>query len=252
MLVFAQEAQEKDLLMRMAAMEKAARAEHTLYSYLSDERSTRTNGHLWRESVVETDDGPIRRLLEIDGRPLTADERNVEDRRLATIEANPEVFRKLNEAHQTDEISAVRLLQFLPEAFLLSPDGMQDGCTVIAFKPNPAYVPSTYEERVVHAMVGTVAVKEPVDRLCRVEATIAQPVEFGYGFLGKLNAGGRLGLERVPVDGQHWKTAHIVVHINGRVLMMKSLTREQETNRGDIRMLTTRPTIAEAIEMTKP
>jgi hypothetical protein len=43
-----------------------------------------------------------------------------------------------------------------------------------------------------------------------------------------------------------------VVHINGRVLMMKSLTREQETNRGDIRMLTTRPTIAEAIEMTKP
>jgi hypothetical protein len=58
-----------------------------------------------------------------------------------------------------------------------------------AFLPNPAFQTSTYQERVMDVMEGTVSVKEPEDRLCDLEATISQPVEFGYGLLDKLSRG---------------------------------------------------------------
>lgn len=102
-----------------------------------------------------------------------------------------------------------------------------------------------------YAMTGTVAIKESVERLCSIEATIAEPVQFGFGILGRLDAGGHLGLERTPVYGDDWKTARIVVHLEGKVLLLKSLTRDKETTRTDIRVLPTRPTIVEAIELTR-
>src|ERR1700753_2997365 len=44
-------------------------AEHRLkYMYLSEERSERTGGHLWRERVIETAAGKVRMLLAEDGR----------------------------------------------------------------------------------------------------------------------------------------------------------------------------------------
>ena len=243
-------AQDPTLVGKMASIEFGARGQDVHYKYLAEERSTRTGGHLWREKVVETDDGPLHRLVGIDGRGLTAAEAKAEADRIAGLVRDPAAFRAENQAHRGDETHAAQLLSLLPKAFLLTPAGQQDGCDRFTFRPNPAFKPSSYEERVAHAMVGTVSLREPMDRLCKLDATIGQPVVFGFGFLGRIEQGGAFQLERTPVDAEHWKSDRIVVHMQGKILLLKTLTRDQDVRRTEIALVPQRLTLAEAAQLT--
>lgn len=245
-------AQTPNLVMQMAANEKAARAQEHHFSYFSEERSTRTGGHLWREKVVETDDGVLRRLLAVDGRPLTAAQSDSENRRIQGIIAHPEAFRKLNKTHTDDEVKATQLLELLPKAFLVSPNGEENGCIRFSIRPNPAFQPSTYEERIIHVLEGSVSIKKPVNRLCKLEARITQPVVFGFGLLGKVNSGGHFELERAAVDPTDWKSVHISVHVDVRIFLLKSITRDQETTRTQIQIVPQHLSLAQAASMSRP
>jgi hypothetical protein len=245
-------AQPANTVIQMAANEKSARAQEQHFTYISEERSSRSGGHLWKEKVVETDDGVLRRLLAVDGRTLSAAQSQAEERRIQDIVAHPEAFRKLNKGHTDDEVKATELLELLPKAFLISPAGEENGCVRFAVRPNPAFQPSTYEERIIHVLEGTVSIKQPEDRLCKLEARITQPVEFGFGLLGKINSGGRLELERAQVDTKNWKSVHINVHVDGRILLFKSITRDQETTRTDIHLAPKHLSLAEAANLSRP
>ncbi len=240
------------LVSAMAAKEVAARNEDNFYSYDADEVSDRTGGHRWTETVVETTDGPLHRLLAIDGRPLNLAEANAESERIKAIVRDPVEFRRLGTAHKGDEARSEQLLQLLPKAFLMTPAGEANGCTQFAFRANPAFQPSSYEEKVAVAMAGTVSFKEPQLRLCVLQASLIRPVEFGFGLLGKIEQGGRFRLQRDPVDAIHWKSDLISVHMQGRILLMKSLTREQEVRRTQIRLLPQRLSVAQAAQMIAP
>lgn len=245
-------AQQSNVVTQMAANEKVARTQEQHFSYLSEERSTRTGGHLWKEKVVETDDGALRRLLAVDGHLLTAVQSEAEERRIEEIVAHPEAFRSLNRNHIDDEVKATQLLEILPKAFLISPAGEQDGCIRLSFRPNPSFRPSTYEERIIHVLEGTVSIKEPEDRLCKLEARITQPVEFGFGLLGKVNSGGHFELERAQVDSKNWKSMHISVHVDARILLLKSITRDQETTRTEIHTVHQHLSLAQAADLSRP
>ena len=238
------------LVTTMAANEAAARNQDSLYSYTADEVSARTGGHRWTEKVVEANDGSVHRLLAIDGKPLNPEQAKAEADRIQQIVRHPDEFRRQELAHKDDEVRAQRLLQLLPKAFLITPDGEADGCTRLAFRANPAFQPSSYEERIAVGMEGTVSVREPMDRLCTLEATISHPVEFGFGFLGRIEQGGHFSLERRPVDPVHWKSERISVHMQGRILLLKTLTREQEVSRSDVRLLPQGVSVEQAAEKT--
>ena len=244
--------QDTALVNAMVGNEVLARKQEARYSYLSSERSARTGGHLWQEKVVETDDGSLRRLLAVDGKPLQPEQAKAEDDRILDIVRNPAAFQRENTAHRDDEARATDLLQLLPRAFLLTAAGESDGCARFSFRPNPAFQPATYEERVIHAMGGTVSLRQPMNRLCALEATILTPVEFAHGLLGTVGAGGHFGLARIPVAPSYWKSNRISLHVQGRILMLKSLTREQETDRTDVKLLPGHPTLAQAARLSLP
>jgi hypothetical protein len=236
----------------MAANEVAARQQRSHFFYVSEERSDRTGGHLWRENVVETNDGALRRLVAIDNRPLTATEAEAEQRRIDALVSNPDEFRRLNQAHKDDESRATQLLQILSSNFALTPDGEVNGCIRFAFQPKPEFRPSSYQERVAHEMVGTVSFKQPDDRLCTLDAKILHPVEFGFGMLGHIDQGGHFALARKQIDPKNWKTDHISVHISGRILMLKSLAQNQDAVRTNIRIVPQNLTLAQAAQLTRP
>ena len=77
-------------------------------------------------------------------------------------------------------------------------------------------------------MAGTVSLEQTTNRLCTLQAAIVHPVQFGFGLLGRIEQGGHFDLERTPVDALHWKSDRISVHMQGRILLMKTLTREQD------------------------
>ena len=243
--------QQTSLIEQVAANEVAARKTRPHYFFVSEERSVRTGGHLWKENVVETSDGPLRRLIAIDNKPLTANEAAAEQRRIDTLVSHPDEFRRINQAHKDDEERATQLLQILSSNFALTPDGEVNGCLRFNFQPKPEFRPSSYQERVAHEMVGTISLKKPDDRLCTLDAKIIRPVEFGYGMLGHIDQGGHFSLARKQVDAKNWKSEHITVHINGRILMLKSLAQDQETVRTDIRIVPQNLTLAQADQITR-
>jgi hypothetical protein len=243
--------QETSLIGKVAANEVAARQGRPHYFYVSEERSARTGGHLWKENVVETTDGPFRRLIAIDNRPLTAAEAEAEQRRIDNLVAHPDEFRRQNQAHKEDEERATQLLQMLSNAFVLTPNGEANGCLRFNFQPKPDFRPSSYQERVAHEMAGTVSLKRPEDRLCTLDAKIVHPVEFGFGMLGHIDQGGHFSLARKQVDAKNWKSDHISVHINGRILMFKSLAQDQDAVRTEIRVVPQNLTLAQAAQISR-
>jgi hypothetical protein len=244
--------QEPGLIEKVAANEVAARQTRPHYFYVSEERSARTGGHLWKENVVETTDGPLRRLIAIDNRPLTPDEAAAEQRRIDSLVSNPDQFRRQNQAHKDDEDRATQLLQMLSSDFVLTPDGEANGCLRFNFQPKPNFRPASYQERVAHEMEGTISLKRAEDRLCTLDAKIVRPVEFGFGMLGHIDQGGHFSLARKQVDAMNWKSDHISVHINGRILMLKSLAQDQDAVRTGIRVVPKDLTLAQAAQLTRP
>ena len=244
-------AQETSAVGKMAANEDTARQHRPNFFYVSEERSDRTGGHLWKEIVVETTDGPLRRLIAIDNRPLTAGEADAEQHRIDNLVSHPGDFRRQNQAHKDDEARATQLLQLLSTAFVLTPNGEVNGCLRFTFQPKPDFHPSSYQERVAHEMAGTVSLKRPEDRLCTLEATILHPVEFGYGVLGHIDQGGHFSLERKQIDATNWKSDRIIVHVSGRILLLKSLAQSQDVVRTEIRMVPQNLTLTQAAQMSR-
>ncbi len=50
-------------------------------------------------------------------------------------------------------------------------------------------------------------------------------VDFGYGLLGHIEKGGTFEFRREQVSDTHWKASLIEVHIQGRVLLLRNVTK---------------------------
>jgi hypothetical protein len=236
----------------MVENEKQARQNRTFFRYTSVERSARTNGHLWTENVAETSDGLLRRLVAEDGKPLSPDRAAAEDRRIAALVRDPSVLRDADADRRTDEARLGKLLDTLPQAFLFTADGMQGDCIRITFRPNPAFSPSTYDQRIVHGLAGTILIHMPAERLCRIEGHLIDRVSFGYGLLGHIDKDSYFRVTRVPVTVTDWKSTRIEVHLDGKLLLFKSISRDEEATHSAAAPLPPNLSLAEVATLTRP
>lgn len=240
-----------DVVKAMVQYESAARREHICFIYTSFERSTRTGGRLWQERVVETPDGLMRRLIAEDGKPLDPGRALAEDRRIAYLAASPDAFRAANADRRADEMRLARVLQILPRAFLFTALGDQDGAIRIAYRPNPGYVPATIEERILHEMAGTLMIQSTDMRLRGIDGHLIDRVSFGYGLLGHMEKGSGFSMSRVPVTPTDWKTAHVSVHMDGKILLLKTISRDQESTHTEVRAMPINPSLAQVAALTR-
>ncbi len=241
-----------DLVSKAVASEAASNKNAPHTSFISHERSTRTGGHLWVEKVVETNDGDLRRLLSEDGNPISPAKAKAEDERLAHIAAHPDAFRRANQPGKNDGKDNSELMRAIPRMFLFRYDGEAGACTKVHFEPNPAFTPATYEQRVVHALKGTILIEQPADRLCGIDAQIAQTVDFGYGLLGRVEPGGTIRMELIRTPWEQWVTNELHIHVSARILLLKNLSKEEDDTRTDFVRLPPRLTLAQSVDATRP
>jgi hypothetical protein len=71
--------------------------------------------------------------------------------------------------------------------------------------PNSDYIPQTYEERALHGMSGT------------------------YGLLGTIHRGSDFTATRDMIAPGVWKTTFLDVHIDGRIAILKTISRSQHS-----------------------
>jgi hypothetical protein len=219
----------QEVVEQMVHTETAAYKTREKFLYLRKERSARTKGHLWEEVVVETPDGRMRRLLSVDGKPLSADEKKAEDDRITYLVNHPDQFRREEQGRKDDETRLGVLLSELPRLYMFDEEGTEDGCLRIAFHPNPTFQEATYQDRVLHATSGFLYIRMPDMRLCAMNAKLDHRVEFGYGLLGKISENSKFSMVRSEVVPGEWKTTKTDIHIDGSLLLLKSYSRDEQS-----------------------
>ena len=216
------------------------------YTYVSEERSERTGGHLWVERVAETNWGKVRYLVSADGQPLTGGPLAAEKARLAGIAADPEGFRRAEAGRVDDEQHAKQMLLLLPKAFLFDPPRKEGQFLRVAFRPNPGYSPAGMEERVLHAMAGSVLIDANTVRLRGIDGRMPGDVTVGFG-LASIKAGSNFATTREHLEGSDWKTETLHSDINARALFLKTLARKQDTRHWNFQKIADGMTLPDAV-----
>jgi len=198
---------------------------------------------------VETTNGPVHRLVAINGEPLSAQRRRAEEARLQELISDPGKQRKVREQYADDEKRIGRIMQLLPVAFLYEYEGIEGENYCLGFRPNPAFHPPTIEARVFHAMQGKVYVNTRWKRLARLDGHLVDNIDFGYGLLGRLYKGGWFNLERVRVSETDWKTGVLEVHVAGRAVLFKTIAKDTREDRSEFHEIPRDTTMDEAKRM---
>jgi hypothetical protein len=111
------------------------------------------------KEMIETRDGVVARLIAINGKPLTPDERANENARLQNLLQHPELQQRKQREQQQDEERVKRMFRELPKAFIYVYDGIEPGnwgeLIRLKFHPNPNYDAPSRETSVFKAMNGT-------------------------------------------------------------------------------------------------
>ncbi len=190
----------------------------------------KTDGdHETTKQIIETTDGDVARLIEINGRPLTADQEQAELSRLDTLAEHPELQQKRHRSEQKDAARIDQLVGMLPDSEIYKLEGTVpcgDGeCFRLSFTPNPAFAPPDIEADVLRGFAGEVWIDQAQDRLVRLDAHLVRDVTIGFGILGRLDKGGTLELEQAfEPDAHEWQPTVLKMNLAGRALMVKSVS----------------------------
>jgi hypothetical protein len=179
------------------------------------------------EEQVETRNGPLYRVLAVNGMPLNPDQRKQDEARIRRLLGDPSQQSKLKQQYEGDEQKLEKLMRVMPKAFLYDYDGVDGKFVRLKFRPDPAYKPPDYEARVVHSLAGTVLIHPQQKRLARLSGQLVDRVEFGYGIFGHIDNGGTFEIERVAVGPSQWKTALLNIQLTGRMILFKTVSKQQ-------------------------
>jgi len=205
----------------------------------------RTGKQSLTELQVETKDGPLFRLVTINGAELNPDQRKQDDARIARLIKDPRPLQKLKQAQEDDEIRLQKLMTLMPQAFVYDYDGVEGNLVRIKFRPNPVYVPPTYEARVIHSLAGIILIDSEHKRLVSVAGRLTNRVDFGFGLLGRIDSG-TVEIARMEVGPHLWKTTFINIHFSGRLALFKTVSKDQYERRSDFHTISAGLSLSDA------
>ncbi|MBB5343847.1 hypothetical protein [Tunturibacter empetritectus] len=233
----------------VVSAEREASSQRPPFLYTSIETSDRTKGHVWTERVADIWEGRLRYLIAEDGHPLSASRRAEEIARIRSIAADPTSLRNSRQEQQSDENRARQMIDLLPRAFVFEDGGREGTWLRINYKPNPNYVPQTFEERALHGMSGTLIADSRSRRLHQLSGALDDDVSFGYGLLGTIHRGTNFATTRDLVGPGVWKTTLLDVKIDGRIAFFKTIGRRQHSIHRDFQPLPLDISLSQAVAL---
>jgi len=235
-----------ELINAVVANELRDRVQQRKWMYTIEKRE---GNQSLTEEQVETKNGPLYRVLALDGTPLTPDQRQQDNARIRRLLHDTSQQSKLKQQYDDDEQKLETLMRVMPEAFLYDYDGVDGSFVRLKFRPDPSYKPPNYEARVVHSLAGTVLIDSQQQRLARLSGQLVDRVQFGYGLFGHIDNGGTIEIGRVQVGPLQWKTALLNIQLSGRLIFFKTINKQQYETRSKFRAVPDDLSLSEANEL---
>jgi hypothetical protein len=189
----------------------------------------------------------IRRLVSRNGKPLSKDELEKEDRRVQNaVEDALEAKAKRKERaaererrghNETDEDEdRVTIMSFLKLTEVTSMRReMFRGHEVIAFDFEPKKNIKTRNrgESFISKLIGTMWVDEAAQQIARLEARLSDSFKIGGGLLASLAPQSAVVIEQEKVNGEIWMPSHAEINLMARVFLLAKLSRNVVTSYSD-------------------
>jgi len=182
---------------------------------------------------IETPQGTVARLIQIDGRPLTREEDRGERDRLNGLVASPGSYAQHVRHELENKKTGVALLKMMPDAMFwnYTPGQPQlpnratgePPLVVLDFTPNPRWSPPSMEAETLTGLAGRVWIDPANRRLVRLEANVFHAVNIGWGMIAHIYPGGTVTVEQTRVGDKRWIVNHIVEQLTVRALMVKNV-----------------------------
>jgi hypothetical protein len=235
-----------ELINAVVANELRDRVQLRKWMYVIEKREAKQS---LTEEQVETKNGPVYRVLAIDGIRLTPDQRQQDNARIQRLLHDTSQQAKLKQQYDDDEQKLEKLMRLMPEAFLYDYDGVDGTFVRLKFRPDPSYNPPDYEARVLHSLAGTVLIDSQQKRLAKLSGQLISGVNFGFGILGHIDNGGTIEIGRVQVGPSQWKTALLNIQLSGRMILFKTISKQQYEVRSDFRAVPGDLSLSDANEL---
>lgn len=178
--------------------------------------------------VIETPRGDLKRMLELNGAPLSPSAAEKEKERLRSFVASPEEQAHRKKNAESDDKQAREFLGMLPEAFVWTPAGETADTVTLKFHPNPDFTPPDIQSRVLAVMAGQMTIARNGNRIQSLRGTLTDDVKFGFGLFGKIDKGGTFDVERREIAPGHWQITETHVHIGGHALLFKTIGQQDD------------------------
>jgi hypothetical protein len=221
-----------ELINAVVANELGDRVQQRKWMYLIEKREANQS---LTEEQVETKNGPLYRVLAMNGAPLNSEQRQQDEERIHRLLGDSSQQSKLKQQYEGDEQKLEKLMRVMPKAFLYEYDGVEGKFVRLKFRPDPSYNPPNYEARVVHSLAGIVLIDPQQKRLAKLSGQLINGVNFGFGILGHIDNGGTFEIGRVQVGPSQWKTALLNIQLSGRLIFFKTINKQQYEVRSNFR-----------------
>jgi hypothetical protein len=226
----------------------ADRADHSRWQYRDLNR--KPDGEAVYQ-VVETDHGSVKKKLKHNGQPLTPEELKAEDARIQSFVNDPAQQAKQRKDGEQDDKRAENMLRLLPDAFLWTVKNDTADTVALAFVPDPDFTAPSMETRVFAAMAGEIVINKQQNRIQTIKGKLIHDVTFGWGLFGRMNQGGTFNVERRELAPGIWQITESHVHIDGHVLLFKTINEQEDETKSDFRSTPPATTLEQAATILK-
>ena len=247
---------EAKVLVRRVIDHQMAEEEKDGQTFMWTQKENGKRGVLTKD-MVDTKDGIVARLIAINDRPLTPEERKADDDRLNKLLNDPQARTQKAKQQQEDEKRTKRMVRALPDAFLFEPDGTVPGpngaeFVRLKFKPDPNYDAPSRELQVYEGMEGHMLLDTHAQRLVEIDAKLFRDVNFGWGILGHLDKGGQFLVRQADVTGKgDWQVVAMKLSFDGKAVIFKKIHIRDDESATNFRPVPKDMSFGQGVELLK-
>jgi hypothetical protein len=100
-------------------------------------------------------------------------------------------------------------------------------------------------------MAGELVVNKAQNRIQTIKGKLIRDVKFGWGLLGRMNAGGTFNVERREIAPGIWSITESHVHIDGKALLFKTIGEQEDEVKSQFRRTPPATTLVQAADILK-
>jgi hypothetical protein len=247
-------------LVRATVANEVAAANESSVKHMFRDRKQTAQGSQTR-IYVETREAMAGMTIAYNDKPLTPQQLQGEQGRLAGLVGNSEQLKHKQREQNEEADRTLRIVKALPEAFLFEYDGTEVGTANIGgegtrlvrlkFAPNPGYRPPSHVEDVLVGMAGTILIDPVPRRIAEIDGTLFKEVSFGWGILGHLDKGGHFLVAQMDIDQGCWEVSRMSLSFTGKIFWFKSLAIKSDEVFSNFRRVPADTTFSQGVEMLK-